>query len=105
MPLPSWPVASYRPDLNTFQPIQRMLGPVSTDMEGGNTRQQPRTMSAPSRRRSGCRWPAQDFRRLSEDDTQEWRAAHFSTKVWLGSSYADKVLPESRHEIQSTRSP
>jgi hypothetical protein len=35
MPLPSWPVASYRSDLNTFQPIQRMLDPLSTDVEGG----------------------------------------------------------------------
>jgi hypothetical protein len=42
MSLPSVPVAPYRPDLNAFQPLQRMLNPISTDMEGANTRQRPR---------------------------------------------------------------
>ena len=42
MPLPSWPTASFQPVPDSFQPIQRMLDPISTDMEGGNMRQRPR---------------------------------------------------------------
>jgi hypothetical protein len=42
MALPAWPIASFMPDPESFQPIQRMLDPISTDMEGGNTRQRPR---------------------------------------------------------------
>jgi len=33
MALPAWPIASFQPDIDTFQPIQRMLDPISTDME------------------------------------------------------------------------
>ena len=39
---PAWPIASFQPVPDSFQPIQRMLDPISTDMEGGNTRQRPR---------------------------------------------------------------
>jgi hypothetical protein len=42
MALPAWPIATYRPDPDSFQPIQRMLDPIATEMEGGNIRQRPR---------------------------------------------------------------
>jgi len=35
MALPAWPIASFMPVPDSFQPIQRMLDPISTDMEGG----------------------------------------------------------------------
>lgn len=37
MPLPIWPV-SHIPDLNSISGIKRMLDPIATEMEGGNTR-------------------------------------------------------------------
>jgi hypothetical protein len=93
MALPAWPIASFQPDIDTFQPIQRMLDPISTDMEGGNTRQ---------RRRPGDNvgtitqtiWMS-----LAEHDTfVNWvkttlnnGTARFTTNVWLGSSYVNKV--------------
>jgi hypothetical protein len=93
MPLPSWPIASFQPDIDTFQPIQRMLDPISTDREGGNTRQRPRpgdnvgtiTLTI---------WMS-----LAEHDTfVSWvkttlnhGTARFTTNVCLGSSYVSKV--------------
>src|SRR4051794_22834590 len=38
MPLPSWPAVPYDPQEEGFQPIKRILDPIKTDMEGGNTR-------------------------------------------------------------------
>jgi hypothetical protein len=35
-------IASFMPDKDSFQTLQRMLDPISTDMEGGNARQRPR---------------------------------------------------------------
>jgi hypothetical protein len=38
MPLPFSPIATFQPGPDLYEPIQRMLDPISTDMEGGNTR-------------------------------------------------------------------
>jgi hypothetical protein len=39
MSIPAWPAdIPYAPDLNSISPIKRMLDPIATDMEGGNTR-------------------------------------------------------------------
>lgn len=43
MPLPTWPVdVPHVPRLDDIQPIQRVLDPIVTDMEGGNQRQRSR---------------------------------------------------------------
>jgi hypothetical protein len=41
MTLPAWPIANSILLQNGFS-LQRMLDPISTDMEGGNTRERPR---------------------------------------------------------------
>jgi hypothetical protein len=41
MTLPAWPIADSIILQNGFS-LQRMLDPISTDMEGGNTRERPR---------------------------------------------------------------
>jgi hypothetical protein len=45
----------------------------------------PATMLAPSRRPSGCRWPSTTKTTLNNG------TARFTTNVWLGSSYVNKV--------------
>ena len=42
IPLPFWPIASSQPVPDSFAPMRRMLDPISTDMEGGKTRERPR---------------------------------------------------------------
>src|SRR6516165_11457589 len=93
MPLPFWPVASYRPDLNTFQPIQRMLDPISTDMEGGNTRQRPRPGDNVGTITQTI-WMSLAEHNIFVDwvkTTLNNGTARFTTSVWLGSSYVSKV--------------
>jgi hypothetical protein len=93
MPSPSWPVASYQPDLNTFQPIQRMLDPLSTDMEGGNSRERPRPGDNVGTITQTI-WMS-----IAEHNTfVNWAkttlnngTGRFTTNVWLGSSYVNKV--------------
>jgi hypothetical protein len=93
MALPSWPIASFMPDPDSFQPLQRMLDPISTDMEGGNTRQRPRPGDNVGTITQTI-WMS-----LAEHDTfVDWvkttlnnGTARFTTNVWLGSSYVNKV--------------
>jgi hypothetical protein len=91
MALPAWPIASFRPDPNSFQPIQRMLDPIST--EGGNTRQRPRPGdNVGTITQTIWMTPAE------HDIFVDWvkttlnnGTARFTTNVWLGSSYVNKV--------------
>ena len=81
------------PDRGSFQPLQRMLDPISTDMEGGNTRQRPRPGDNVGTITQTI-WMS-----LAEHDTfVAWvkttlnnGTARFTTNVWLGSSYVNKV--------------
>jgi hypothetical protein len=93
MTMPSWPIASYQPVPESFQPIQRMLDPISTDMEGGNTRERPRPGD-------NVGTITQTFwMTMAEHDTfVAWvkttlnnGTARCTTNVWLGSSYVNKV--------------
>ena len=93
MRLPFWPIASFQPDIDTFQPIQRMLDPISTDMEGGNTRQRPRPGD-----NVGTITQTIWMSRTEHDIFVNWvkttlnhGTARFTTNVWLGSSYVSKV--------------
>jgi hypothetical protein len=93
MRLPFWPIASFQPDIDTFQPIQRMLDPISTDMEGGNTRQRPRPGD-----NVGTITQTIWMSRTEHDIFVNWvkttlnhGTARFITNVWLGSSYVSKV--------------
>jgi len=93
MPLPAWPVASYQPELNTFQPLQRMLDPLATDMEGGNTRERSRPGDNVGTITQTI-WMS-----IAEHDIfVNWvkmrlnnGTARFITNIWLGSSYVNKV--------------
>jgi hypothetical protein len=87
MALPSWPIASFMPDPGSFQPIQRMLDPISTDMEGGNTRQRPRPGD-----NVGTITQTIWMSNAEHDTFVNWvkttlnnGTARFTTNVWLGS--------------------
>ena len=60
-----------------------MLDPISTDLEGGNTRSGRglATMSAPSRRRSGRRRPSTTLGQLGEDDAQQRHGAFHDQRL------------------------
>jgi len=93
MPLPAWPIASYMPQQESFQPLQRMLDPLATDMEGGNTRERPRPGDNVGTITQTVWMP------MAEHDTfVDWvkttlnnGTARFTANVWLGSSYVNKV--------------
>jgi len=93
MSLPAWPIASYRPVPDSFRPLQRMLDPITTDMEGGNTRERPRPGDNVGTVTQTI-WMS-----MAEHDTfVAWvkstlnnGTARFTTNVWLGSSYVSKV--------------
>jgi hypothetical protein len=93
MALPAWPIASFRPDPDSFQPIQRMLDPVETAMEGGNTRSRPRPGDNVGTVKQTI-WMS-----AAEHDTfVAWvkgtlgnGSARFTTNVWLGTAYVNKV--------------
>jgi hypothetical protein len=93
MTMPSWPIASFQPVPESLQPIQRMLDPISTDMEGGNTRERPRPGDNVGTITQTI-WMS-----MAEHDTfVAWvkttlnnGTSRFTTNVWLGSSYVNKV--------------
>jgi hypothetical protein len=93
MTLPTWPIAAYQPDLNSFQPIQRMLDPLATDMEGGTTRERPRPGD-----NVGTLTQTIWMTMADHDTFVTWvkttlnnGVARFTTNVWLGSAYANKT--------------
>jgi hypothetical protein len=93
MALPSWPIATYKPDPDSFQPIQRMLDPLETAMEGGNTRQRARPGDNVGTIVQTI-WMS-----FAEHDTfVSWvkttlgnGTGRFTANVWLGTSYVSKV--------------
>ena len=93
MALPSWPITSYMPDLNSFQPLQRMLDPLMTAMEGGNIRQRPRPGDNVGTITQTI------WIKASEHDTfVSWvkttlnnGTARFTMNVWLGNGYVSKT--------------
>ena len=93
MPLPAWPVATFRPQWDSLQPLQRMLDPITTDMEGGNTRQRPRPGD-----NVGTIGQTIEMSYAEHDTLVAWvkgtlgnGTGRFTMDVWLGSAYANKV--------------
>jgi hypothetical protein len=93
MPLPSWPVASFRPLEESANPLQRMLDPLATDMEGGNIRQRPRPGDNVGSTTQTILMPLAEY-----DVFVEWvkttlnnGTARFRMDVWLGTGFANKV--------------
>lgn len=100
MTLPAWPVAQYFPQNDdSFQPIQRSLDPIATDMEGGNTRERPRPgdnvgtvtqtiwlSSSPS--------GSSDFDTVIAwiKTTLNLGTARFTMMVWMGSAFESKTV-------------
>ncbi|MGJ5000579.1 hypothetical protein ACQR10_04595 [Bradyrhizobium sp. HKCCYLRH2060] len=93
MTLPVWPIATYAPQQDSFQPIQRMRDPLATDMEGGNTRQ---------RKRPGDNVGTLTqtiWMTMAEHDTfVDWvkttlgnGTGRFTMNVWLGSGFVSKT--------------
>jgi predicted esterase len=51
MALPAWPIAPFQPDIDTFQPIQRMLDPIAPNrglMRERTSASQPALTTSPS---------------------------------------------------------
>jgi hypothetical protein len=93
MALPAWPIATYRPDPDSFQPIQRMRDPVATEMEGGNIRQRPRPGN-----NVGTITQTIWISAAEHDTFVAWvkgtlgnGTGRFTAYVWLGSAYLNKV--------------
>jgi hypothetical protein len=93
MALPAWPIASYKPDPDSFQPIQRMLDPLATAMEGGNVRQRPRPGD-----NVGTLTQTIWISAAEHDTFVAWVKAtlgngtgRFTANVWLGTAYLNKV--------------
>ncbi len=93
MALATWPIATYAPQQDSFQPIQRALDPISTDMEGGNTRERTRPGDNVGSITQTIWVP------MAEHDTfVAWvkttlnnGTARFTAQVWLGSSFVTKT--------------
>ena len=93
MTLPSWPIATYMPEQDSFQPLQRMLDPLATAMEGGNIRQRPRPGDNVGTVTQTI-WMS-----FAEHDTfAAWvkttlgnGTARFTMNVWLGTAFVSKV--------------
>jgi hypothetical protein len=93
MTLPTWPIAKYAPTPDNFQPIQRGLDPIATDMEGGNTRERPRPGDnvGSITQTIEMSLPDHDTFVAWVKGTLNMGTSRFTTNVWLGSSYVNKV--------------
>jgi hypothetical protein len=92
MPLPTWPIANSIILRDGFG-LQRMLDPITTDMEGGNTRQRPRPGDNVGTITQKVRMSLADY-----DVFVDWvkttlnnGTARFTADVWLGTRLANKV--------------
>lgn len=95
MTLPTWPLSYYAPQLDSFQPIQRSLDPLATDMEGGNTRERPRPGDNVGTIGQTI-WliTAADHNTVVEfvKTSLNLGTARFTMPVWLGSSFVSKTV-------------
>ena len=93
MALSFWPIASFQQVPDSFAPIRRMLDPISTEMEGGNTRERLRpgdnvgTITQTSWMSMAEHGTFVDWVKTTLNDG----TARFTTNVWLGSSDVNKV--------------
>jgi len=91
--LPSWPIASYMPDPDSFQPIQRMLDPLETAMEGGNTRMRPRPGDNVGTIQQTVWMSFAEYDTFTDwvKNTLNNGTARFAVNVWLGTAYISKT--------------
>jgi hypothetical protein len=92
MTIPSWPV-SYRPDLNSISGIKRLLDPLATDMEGGNTRLRSRPGDNVGTLSQTIIMKKAEFDTFVAwvKDTLGNGTARFMLKVRLGTTFEEKV--------------
>lgn len=94
MTLPTWPISNHAPQQDSFRPIQRSLDPISTDMEGGNTRERPRPGD-----NVGSLTQTIWLSMADHDTVVAWikstlgnGTGRFTMTVWLGSSFVSKTV-------------
>jgi hypothetical protein len=97
MPLPSWPIANSIILQNGFS-LKRMLDPISTDMEGGNTRQRPRPGDNVATITQTVRMDSAGYDAFAAwvQTTLNNGTARFTMDVWLGTGMANKVCQFSK---------
>jgi len=90
--LPAWPIANSVILQDGFG-LQRMLDPISTDMEGGNTRERPRPGDNVGTITQTVRMSPADYDVLVDwvKTTLNNGTARFKIDVWLGTALANKV--------------
>lgn len=93
MALPAWPISTYSPQQDSFQGVQRMLEPISTDMEGGNTRERSRPGDNVGSLTQTIRISMADHDTLVAwiKNTIGNGTGRFTMNVWLGSAFVSKV--------------
>jgi hypothetical protein len=92
MALPAWPIPN-SVILQDGYSLQRMLDPISTDMEGGNTRERPRPGDNAGTIAQKVRINPADYETLVAwvKTTLNNGTARFTMDVWLGTALANKV--------------
>lgn len=91
---PAWPVGvPYQPMIDGFQPIQRVLPPIVTDMEGGNQRQRRRPGDNVGIVGQTIIMEAVPFETFTAwwKETLSLGTARFTVPVWLGTDYVTKT--------------
>ncbi len=93
MALPAWPIATYKPQQDSFSPLQRSLDPISTEMEGGNTRERARPGDNVGSITQTIWMPMAEYDTFTAwvKTTLGGGTGRFTMMVWLGSSYVSKV--------------
>jgi hypothetical protein len=91
--LPSWPIPSFRPLQAGTSPLQRMLDPLATEMEGGNLRQRSRPGDNVGTIQQTIQMPLAEYETLVVwvKTTLNNGTARFTMDVWLGTGFANKV--------------
>jgi hypothetical protein len=92
MTLPAWPIANSIILQDGFS-LQRMLDPISTDMEGGNTRERPRPGDNVGTITQTVRMYPADYDAFVAwvKTTLNNGTARFTMNVWLGTALVNKV--------------
>ena len=93
MALPAWPIPSFRPQQDGTSPLQRMLDPLATEMEGGNLRQRSRPGDNVGSIQQTIQMPLAEYETFAAwvKTTLNNGTARFTLDVWLGTGFANKV--------------
>ncbi|NEV75655.1 hypothetical protein DYI24_01165 [Rhodopseudomonas sp. BR0C11] len=98
MAIPDWPAVNYRPERPSFQPIKMALPPLTTEFEQGNERQRPRpgdNVGTVGQTIWMTLAEAEVFKSWVKN-TLNLGTGRFRAKVWLGTSYEEKVCQFTR---------